>query len=176
MSVAKILDLLTTSESKEKYKDAETWKILISLLKDETENTESTPKVVKDMFKPKYQVSFKSKDEFERLCNIIQFYSYVYVQRGDVKTSIRKKLIQILALYVIEGRSNKRARKKAETMFGIKTETVNSLNCALRGLGFLVRNPMRSGDDSLNPDLEALRKYYLSVGNEPFSFNISISL
>lgn len=176
MSDTKILDLLTTPEFQEKFKTQENWKVLLHLLSQESESNPNVPKPIKEIFKDKYGTSFTASNEFERIYNIVQLYTYVYVQRGITKTTIRRKLIEILAFYVLEGKINRKTRKKAEEMFGIRTETVNSLNCSLRSFGFIVRNPMRSGDDSLNPDLEALRKYYLKTGQEPFLFQISISL
>src|SRR5690606_1630860 len=120
-------------------------------LKQEAQQPDS-PKIIKEIFTDKYRLSFKAGDEFERLVDVLQIYSFINKQRGSSETVLRRRLLQLLALYVLEGGCTKDARTKACKMFNVKKETLNPLNHTLRKMGFIVPNQMRSGDDQLNPD------------------------
>lgn len=128
--------------------------------------TSDSPKVLKDIFTPKYNLQFQAKDEFERLVDILQLYSFVNVQRGQSKTVLRRRLLQLLAFYIIEGGCTKESRVKACKFLGVEKGVLNSLNHTLRKQSLLIENPMRSGDDRLNEELKSLRDYHLKNKGE----------
>lgn len=135
-----------------------TAKILELLKQIPAEFDEETPAYIKDIFLPKYSLSYKAASEFERLVNILQIYNFIYKYQGRTTTIVRPKVVQLLAFYVLQGGCNKASRKAAESAFNFDVKTVNSLNHVLRKAGYLIPNIRRSGDDRLNDDLEILRK------------------
>lgn len=128
--------------------------------------TPDSPKVIKDIFTPKYHLGFVAENEFERLVDILQIFSFVNVQRGSSETVLRRRLLQLLAFYIIEGGCTKEARNKACKFLSIEKGALNSLNHTLRRMQFLKQNPMRTGDDRLSEELEALRDYHLKNKGE----------
>ena len=129
--------------------------------------TDECPQNIKDVFNPKYGVTIYSEDEFELVYGLITMYCVARVLDETSTKLLRPQLLHLLSIYFLQGINDKESRKLALDVLNIEKTSLNSLNADLRNLGFTIKNPMRTGMDTLNSGLLELRNYYLAHKDEP---------
>lgn len=108
---------------------------------------------------PTYVITVPCKDEMDLIGSLIFQYSASLCSRGIVSLVLRKQLVSLLSLYFKFG-YNREAKQLAAETFGIKIESINSMNLELKQEGYLVDDNMNKRIKHLNPELEDLSSFY----------------
>lgn len=105
-------------------------------------------------------------DELDALQKAVYLFS-CHRKITEVSSKIlRKKLILLMALYIKYDYSRE-TKEKAAKILSVKKTDINAMNLELRNNNYLVKDKMNTRINHLHPDLELLKDYVLSVGDEP---------
>jgi len=129
--------------------------------------TEECPENIKDVFRNKYGVTVYSDNKFEVIYGLVTLYCVTRVLDNTSPSLLSPQLRRLLSIYFMEGINDNNARSLAQKTLNIGKGSLNSLNADLRKLGYTVKNPMRTGMDSLNQDLQDLRTYFVKHEEVP---------
>lgn len=92
---------------------------------------------------------------------------------GAASSILREKLILLVSLYLKYG-YNDEAKNKASEILGVQRSAINSMNLELRNARYLIKDSMNNRVNHLHKDLEELRGYVNSNGEEPLYFLVRI--
>lgn len=105
-----------------------------------------------------YSLTMEHKDEFDRLKQLVQLFSYHWHIQGRASSVLRNKLIILLTLYLMYGFS-KKTKEKASEVLSVHMASINSMNLELRTGGYLKKDPMNTRINHLHSDLLLLKGY-----------------
>ena len=111
----------------------------------------------------------KAETDMEMVCDIIYFVSCYRKLKGFSTKVIRKKLVSLLALYVIHGFSDE-TKKKAAKVLGVGSRDINGYNHELRNQGLLIKDDNDEKKNYLNPMLQKIGEYYNQEPKNLFMF------
>lgn len=74
---------------------------------------------------------------------------------------LRPRLIDVLTFYVYKGYSTETKNEIKDTFRNINTQNLNQINAELTAKGYLIKDTYNFRKKHLNPQLQALRKYFL---------------
>jgi hypothetical protein len=112
-------------------------------------------------------------DELSRLKKIVYLFSCHRKMTGAASSILREKLILLVSLYLKYG-YNDEAKNKASEILGVQRSAINSMNLELRNARYLIKDSMNNRVNHLHKDLEELRGYVNSNGEEPLYFLVRI--
>ena len=110
-----------------------------------------------------YIINIPCKDELDLVGSLIFLYSSARVLRGLSPLALRPQLVSLLSLYFKYG-YNKDTKEMGAEIFGIKIESINSMNLELKEGGYLVEDTMNKRIKHLNKELQTLKEYYEKKG------------
>lgn len=125
------------------------------------------PDTLQDIFQDKYSFYVNDMSEFEQAKGLIFLYCTSRYLAKTLDRLPRPQIMELLTVYFMAGINNSESRDTAKELLGIQKEHLNPLNAELRNLQLTVRNPHRTGLDSLNEDLKNLREYYMANKKSP---------
>ena len=114
-----------------------------------------------------FKINVPCKDEFALIEKIIFNYSASRCSRGVSSLILRQQLIALLSLYFKYG-YNKETKELAASTFGIKLESINSMNLELKESGFLVDDERSKRVKHLNAELKVLADKFNSSNSGVF--------
>lgn len=138
----------------------------INTLRDYMKDPEC-PDALHDIFQDKYSFYVNDMSEFEQAKGLIFLYCTSRYLARTLSRLPRPQIIDLLTVYFMAGINDKASRETAKELLGISKEHLNPLNAELRNLELTVKNPHRTGLDSLNDDLQNLRDYYTRNKKSP---------
>ena len=118
------------------------------------------PEELHDIFRDKYSFYVNDMSEFEQAKSLVFLYCTSRYLARTLSRLPRPQIIDLLTVYFMAGINDKDSRETAKELLNIQKEHLNPLNAELRNLQLTVKNPYRTGLDSLNEDLQNLRDYY----------------
>lgn len=105
-----------------------------------------------------YTLDFKSRlDLMQKAVSI--FATLEALKAGQVK--IRKKLVEVLTFYALNGYSRETKTMITETL-RIKDDNLTQINAELTKSGYLIRDRNNFRKKTLHPDLETLKNIFIS--------------
>lgn len=122
-----------------------------------------------------FKINIPCKDEFELIESIIYQYSASRCSRGISSLILRQQLIALLSFYFRFG-YNKETKELAASSFGIKIESINSMNLELKEAGFLVDDDRNKRIKHLNAELQILANKYNSTPAGAFDMWLEFEL
>jgi hypothetical protein len=127
------------------------------------------------MSEPKIYLASKIKveDELNHLKQLVYLFSCHRKMSGFSSNELREKLILLVSLYIKYG-YNDEAKTKASQILGVDRPAINSMNLELRNQKYLIKDSMNSRINHLHEDLEELRRYVNSSGDESLFFMVQI--
>lgn len=105
-----------------------------------------------------YKLNSSSRLDLMRK-SVAVFATLEALRLGEVK--IRKKLIDVLTFYVLNGYSRKTKIMITETL-KISNDNLTQINAELTKSGYLIRDKNNFRKKSLHPDLERLKKIFIN--------------
>ena len=105
-----------------------------------------------------YTLEFKNRLDLMRKA-VAVFATLEALKAGEVK--IRKKLVDVLTFYALNGYSVETKNMIIETM-GISSDNLTQINSELTKSGYLIRDRNNYRNKSIHPDLERLKNTFMN--------------
>lgn len=112
-------------------------------------------------------------NDINRIVKIVYLFSCHRKMMGLSSNVLREKLILLISIYIKYGYS-KESKVTAAKLLGVDKPAINSMNLELRRSNFLTKDKMNTRKNSLHPDLEKLKEYIDSNGEDPLYFLVKI--
>lgn len=127
------------------------------------------------MSEPKIYLASKIKveDELSQLKQLVYLFSCHRKMSGFASNELREKLILLVSLYIKYG-YNDEAKTKASQILGVDRPAINSMNLELRNQKYLIKDSMNNRINHLHEDLEELRGYVNTNGEDSLFFMVQI--
>lgn len=115
---------------------------------------------VKTDVKPIYGYSLEFSNRLDLMKKAVSVFATLEaLKAGEVK--IRKKLIDVLSFYALNGYSRETKKMISETL-EISTDNLTQINAELTKSGYLLRDRNNFRKKTLHPDLERLKNIFIT--------------
>lgn len=113
-----------------------------------------------DSVKPIYGYSLEFSNRLDLMKKAVSVFATLEaLKAGEVK--IRKKLIDVLSFYALNGYSRETKKMISETL-EISTDNLTQINAELTKSGYLLRDRNNFRKKTLHPDLERLKNIFIT--------------